>query len=301
MFLTRLFYSLTALLVFFQTESSQAQHVQPDSLIKKFRQLSNASIWTQVAAITLPFPAHHPQGMVRVGPYFFMSSVEVVNREAGRGAGHLFKFDGTGKLLADLKLGEGPIYHPGGLDFDGQHIWVSVAEYRPNSRSIVYRVSPTALTVTEVFRFDDHLGGVVHDTDSHTLYAVSWGSRTLYNWKLGDDRFPADKGSKAGATLNPAFYVDYQDCHYVGRHLMLCGGVKSYQNGQESFRLGGLELVDLTSHQPVHQIPLLLKSPSGRPMTQNPFWLESIPNGLRAWFVPDDDKATMYVYEISLK
>ena len=34
------------------------------------------------------------------------------------------------------------MYHPGGIDYDGRHIWVSVAEYRPNSRSIVYRIDP---------------------------------------------------------------------------------------------------------------------------------------------------------------
>jgi hypothetical protein len=81
---------------------------------------------------------------------------------------------------------------------------------------------------------------------------------------------------------------------------MLCGGLKTYGNGNAVFRLGGLELVNLSSHQAVYQIPLALYAPSGRPMTQNPFWLEITPNGLRGYFVPDDDQATMYVYEVEV-
>ena len=47
------------------------------------------------------------------------------------------------------------MYHPGGIDYDGDDIWVPVAEYRPNSRSIVYRVDPETMKATEVFRFAD--------------------------------------------------------------------------------------------------------------------------------------------------
>jgi hypothetical protein len=99
------------------------------------------------------------------------------DRDTGEGAGHLFKFDKTGKLLADLPLGEGAVYHPGGIDYDGRYIWVPVAEYRPNSSAIVYRVDPATMKATEVFRYRDHIGGIVHNTDDNTLNGVSWGSR----------------------------------------------------------------------------------------------------------------------------
>jgi hypothetical protein len=44
---------------------------------------------------------------------------------------------------------------------ESTHIWVPVAEYRPDSRSIVYRVDPATLEATEVLRFADHIGGIV--------------------------------------------------------------------------------------------------------------------------------------------
>src|SRR3982751_6437825 len=137
--------------------------------------LTRSSTWTPVASIPVAFRTFHPQGMVKIGETFFVSSVEVIDRDAGKGIGHLFKIDKAGGLIADLRLGEGAIYHPGGIDYDGTSIWVPVAEYRPDSRAIIYRVDPAAMTATEMFRVADHVGAIVHDTDAGTLHGVSWG------------------------------------------------------------------------------------------------------------------------------
>ena len=144
--------------------------------------LTRETVWTPLQSVPIAFRTFHPQGLVKIGDTLFLSSVEVLDRDAGKGTGHLFKMSSSGRLLADLKLGEGAMYHPGGLDYDGTHLWVAVAEYRPNSRSIIYRVDPDAMTAVEVFRFADHLGAIVHDTDDDALHGVSWGSRRFYRW-----------------------------------------------------------------------------------------------------------------------
>ena len=96
-------------------------------------------------------PIKDGRGRVRIGDTLFVSSVEVKiptkrygalvdghDRDAGEGVGHLFKVDlrtgHEGTLLASTTLGEGTMYHPGGIDFDGTSLWVPVAEYRPDSR-----------------------------------------------------------------------------------------------------------------------------------------------------------------------
>ncbi|HEY1053797.1 MAG TPA: DUF6454 family protein, partial [Emticicia sp.] len=162
--------------------------IQAQTLVDKIKKLRYDTQWQQVAAIPLQFPTYHPQGMVKVGAFFYMSSVEVIkpprNGETGEGIGHLFKMDSTGKLLAQIILGESAIYHPGGIDYDGKHIWIPVAEYRPNSQAIIYKVDPNTMQSTEVFRFKEHIGGIVHNTDANTLFGVSWGSRNFYHWKL---------------------------------------------------------------------------------------------------------------------
>lgn len=293
----------------------QVPVVERDQVSERFRRLTRASQWRQTAGTRLKFDTHHPQGLVRIGECFYLSSVEVtvptrrysepkdgLDRDEGQGRGHLFKFDREGNLLADILLGEGSIYHPGGIDYDGKHIWVPVAEYRPNSRSIIYRIDPEKLKSEEVFRFTDHIGGIVHDTADNSLHGVSWGSRWFYRWKINRNGVVIDAGAPPAKLrrLNPSFYIDYQDCKYLGNGEMLCSGLGTYQTAGPAgrFALGGLELVDLKKDRQVHQIPIEQRTGSGLPMTQNPFWIEPAGKGLRAYFLPEDRNSTLYVFEV---
>jgi hypothetical protein len=284
--------------------------VAPD-LAREVSRITRSTQWRAQSETPIRFRTHHPQGLVKIGERLFLSSVEVrvptrrfpspvdgLDRDAGEGVGHLFQFDINGNLIADLKLGEGAIYHPGGLDYDGRHLWVAVAEYRPNSRSIVYRVDPNTMTATEVFRFADHLGAIVHDTEDNALHGVSWGSRTFYRWPLSrDGRVKDVRPAAAQRAANPSHYVDYQDCNYAGQRRMQCTGVTEFRvtPGAEPFRLGGIELVSLRDRRPLHQVPLSLWI-RGLDMTHNPVWLEATDTGLRGYFIPEDDESTLYVY-----
>jgi Family of unknown function (DUF6454) len=276
---------------------SAASAAPAADLARRVSEITRTTPWTRVAAIEVRFETFHPQGMVRIGDTFYVSSVD-----RARAAGHLFKIDGTGNLLADIQLGEAAMFHPGGIDYDGRFIWVPVAEYRPDSHAIVYRVDPQAMKATEVFRCDDHIGAIVHDTDDHTLRGVSWGSRRFYRWTLDADLRVADPGVKAGGTLNPSHYVDYQDCMYAGGHTMICTGVAELRPPSgPPFRLGGLELVDLVSGRPIHQVPVPLWTSGGRVMTENPSWFETSPSGLRGYFMPEDEHSTIYIFEAAAR
>lgn len=281
---------------------------------ERFQQLTRGAAWHPAGARVLDFDTFHPQGLVKIGDAFYLSSVEVtvpparfsqpvdgVDRSAGEGRGHLFKFDAGGRLLADLPLGDGTMYHPGGIDFDGQSIWVPVGEYRPDSRSIVYRVDPVAMTAVEVSRYPDHIGAIVHDVETRALHGVTWGSRRFLRW-------PLDSRGRVAETpairSNASFYVDYQDCKGLGSGEMLCGGVSSFRVGGDaaSFALGGMDLVSLKTGRPIHQLPIELWTDTGRPMTQNPFWIEpaGVPEGgLRVYFLPEDGRSTLYAFDVS--
>lgn len=290
------------------------QLASPSPLADRVRALTRESTWTLVASVPLGFRTFHPQGLVKIGDTFVVSSVEVkvptkrfpkpvngYDRDTGEGVGHLFRFDARGALLAETTIGEGAIYHPGGLDFDGTNLWVPLTEYRPDSRSILYRVDPRSLRAVEVLRVDDSIGGVAYDPQARTLHGVSWGSRRFYGWPLtGDGR--RDGARPAPRVANPSHYVDYQDCKYAGARQMLCTGVADVATsaGGGSFRLGGLDLVSLDDHRPVHQVPVALRTASGAVLTQNPSWFEVTPTGLRGYFLPEDDRSTLYVYDIAL-
>jgi hypothetical protein len=289
-----------------------------DALAERVTKLSRGTQWKPVSAVPINFLTHHPQGMVKIGDTLFVSSVEIkeptkrfpqpvdgYDRDTGVGVGHLFKIDMKGNLIADITLGEGTIYHPGGIDFDGKHIWVPVAEYRPNSRSIVYRVDPETMKAEEMFRFPDHVGGVVHNTDDKTLHGVSWGSRRFYRWSLDATGKPtnASENPEKLRALNTSHYLDYQDCKYAGKSRMLCSGVTEMRITPEAapFRLGGLDLVSLADGRPIFQTPVLLWSASGFDMTHNPVWMEPSDAGIRGYFMPEDDKSTLYIYDAEVK
>jgi len=288
-----------------------------------FKLLGKNAIWTKLATIPMSFPTFHTQGLIKIGDAFYASSVEVIegrvsngtptdslydfsiDRSAGKGRGWLFKFDAAGTLLGQTELTSGDVYHPGGMDFDGKHLWVPVAEYRPNSKSNVYRVDPGTLEAELVFSENDHIGGVVRNQHGDTLHGVSWGSRRFYSWTAKERRSGKVKVSAGRWEPNPSFYVDYQDCHYQGIEYMLCGGVGGYSTPLGSIAFGGLDLVDLRDNRMVHQIPVnaFIDEGSGPSATlslaHNAFWAEPTGNGtLRVYFMTEsNNQADLLVYE----
>lgn len=288
-----------------------------EGLTGRIEALTRGTQWQLVESPEVAFDTFHPQGFARAGNALFMSSVEIIeptkkfpalqdglDRDAGKGAGHLFKLDGDGKLAGQVKLGEGSVYHPGGIDYDGRWLWVPVAEYRPNSASIIYRVDPETLEATEVFRFPDHIGGLVYDPQSHTLHGVSWGSRRFYTWKVNEDGSVADAARKPEElrTLNPSHYVDYQDCALLEPGKAACTGITEFRLTPDAapFGLGGIDVVDLKQGKPEFQVPVQLWTDKGVAITRNPVLVETTETGIRLTAAPEDGKTRLFVYEAKL-
>lgn len=295
----------------------QAPETQPapTPLSEALMQLDWSTAWEPVGAIELDFTTFHTQGMTRVGDVFFLSAVEVkrwprregdkpdrVVTDEGEGFGHLFKFDSTGHLLAEIRLDEGAAYHPGGIDYDGRWIWVPVTKYYPYSYSIIYRVDPETMQAEEVLRVDDSIGAIVRDSDRNTLIGANWGAREFLRWYLDPEGNPLNAAEPVETlqTPNASFYMAAQDCQYVGGGLMFCSGLQTLYQGPASFRLGGFELIDTEDLRPVRQVPVQLFTPGGAIMTNNPCYVEVEGNELRAYFIPEDDRSTMYIYRTIL-
>jgi hypothetical protein len=283
----------------------------PDDLGQRIERLSRSTSWRLVETIPVRFDTYHPQGFARAGDALFASSVEItvptkryaqpqdgMDRDAGQGTGHLFKLDAKGRQMGQITLGEGSIYHPGGIDYDGRWLWVPVAEYRPNSHSILYRVDPQTLEAVAVGRVDDHIGGLVHDTDHNTLHGVSWGSRRFYTWRL-DAEGKVDASVPPVVTPNPVQYLDYQDCAYLPVGRAICTGITEFRRTPDApvFGLGGIEIVDLASGRPTFQVPVLLWTEDGTAMTRNPVLVEATQDGLRLTAMPEDGTSRIFVYD----
>jgi hypothetical protein len=289
---------------------ASAAERDPEAVGQAFQEVTRSTTWQQTRKIPLRFPTFHPQGFALVGDRIFMSSVEILeptqrfpqpvdglDRTPGRGVGHVLVLDRAGNLLHDVTLGEGSVYHPGGIDFDGESVWVPVAEYRPNSASIVYRLDPDTLAVTEGFRVDDHVGGVVRDRRTGRLHGVSWGSRTLYTW--------AEDGRQLAREDNVNHVLDIQDCDYAGGRTQLCSGITALPDAAGGqYELGALELRDLRDGAVLHQVPFPQFSTAGHVATRNPVALEVEGDRLRLLAAPDDGEeqggTELLVYETTL-
>ncbi|OOE10689.1 hypothetical protein UN64_15150 [Fictibacillus arsenicus] len=272
---------------------------------ERFKQLSRDTAWEEKEKVNLQFNTYHPQGMTKIGNLFYMSSVEIIekpvkyeqprngyDRTPGKGIGHLFVFNNEGKLLKDIELGEGNMYHPGGIASDGESIWVSVAEYRPDSESIIYKVDPKTMKSKEMFRTNDHIGGILRDGKKGNLKAVSWGSRTFYEFD--------QNGKVVSKSKNPSHFIDYQDCEDAGKENMICSGITELpQSGtnSEKYELGGLALLNKKTMRIEHELPISLFSDQGHTATRNPVYVENRDQAFQLYAVPDDDKSSMLVYE----
>jgi hypothetical protein len=295
------------------TSAESAAGSRDEPLVAAVRQLDRTTQWRMVDRIPLDFETYHPQGFAIVGDKIFMSSVEVIeapvrypepvdgyDRTPGKGIGHVFVMTREGELIRDIVVGEGPdgtVYHPGGLDYDGHDVWVPVAEYRPDSDAIVYRIDPDTYDVTEEFGYRDHVGGVVVDRVTHDVHGVTWGSRRMVRW--------SPDGRVRGVAQNQSHFVDYQDCAYVADRKQLCSGVTGFTTaGGGSFELGGLALLDLRDNAILHETPVPGFSTAGHSVTRNPVAVELDGDRVRLLAAPDDGDEVagteLLIYEADL-
>jgi hypothetical protein len=280
------------------TSHQESSFADDSQIIESFRKISRATNWHKIQEIRFHFQTFHPQGMIFVKEKIFLTSVQTIDRNEQKGLGHLFQVDWKGHLTRQIRLEQGKAYHPGGLDFDGTYLWVPVAEYRPDSRSVVFRIDPETLHAKKVFEFNDHLGTLVCNRNSGDLIGANWGSRTFYRWKKnpesGDYKLTQTK-------TNGAHYIDYQDGRYLtGTGYILFNGLAGHRSilgNAPPYTIGGLELVNSETLQAEHQIAVPMQAPSGRTMTQNPFEVKIVNGKTRFYFLPDDGDSVMFGFE----
>lgn len=245
--------------------------------------VTRATTWDLIDEMPLQFDAHHPQGMARIGSTWWISTVDV---DARRGL--ILAVDDRGDLIERVPIGDSRRYHPGGMDFDGEAFWIPCAEYRPDSTTTVYRMQPGAAP-ERAFKVHDHVGAMARCGPEGDIVGWSWGSRRFYRWSV--------HGHVLATRANPAFFVDHQDCQWLGDGLLLCGGVAEVGLAAGPGWLGGLGLLDADELVMRHEVPFpIYSSASGRVATHNPLWAETRDDQLLVHVLPDDGFSTLLTY-----
>ncbi|ETI27683.1 hypothetical protein G647_00132 [Cladophialophora carrionii CBS 160.54] len=293
-----------------------------ERIIEQFTTLGRTTVWRSVKNITLDGDTGEPEGMVVLDEERYITArgdwtaptvsyngsiINGTDRTPGAGYAHLEIYDAEGRRVVDATLtAPGDIeYHIGGIDYDGRHIWATLAQYRPNTTATVVRVDPTTLEYTPLIHYADHLGGIVHDIQGNRLATLNWGARNASIWNLGavnNSPYPTFSTPRS-VVPNPTFFVDYQDCKFLGhskhyhyRAVMVCSGVATLA---VNVTVGGLALVDVETMVPLYEVPVMMKSALGTVMTQNPFDIRwnSADETMRVYFLPDQHNSTVYIYE----
>jgi hypothetical protein len=281
------------------TGTGRATHGRDGELASDLAAVDRSTAWTQLAKLKLGFPTFHPEGLVVTPNRFYLSSVEVLeapqkyptpvdgfDRTPGKGVGHLFVIDRAGTLIKDIILGQGIVYHPGGIDRRGNDLWVPVAQYRPGSSAEIDHVDLRTLKVTRLFTVNDHIGGIVYDATTGQLVGNNWGSRTFYAWTA--------RGRQVDTWKHPENMLDFQDCQYVPAGKMACAGVTNLPQTLAAggaaavYELGGVALIDLHRHTIINEFPFQQWSDAGHVMTRNPVKLVADGNVLTMWAAPDN-------------
>lgn len=204
----------------------------------------------------------HPQGITRWGDSGASWLVSTVHPQRRRG--ELMVVDGDGTTLAVVDVTNGDRFHPGGMSADDNGCWIAVAEYLPDSTTVVHRVDRDLNTVT-TFRFDDHLGAICALEDD-TLFAVSWGSRRWYHLD-GEGRILDQRD-------DPNHYVEIQDVQHLHGNVLAATAVGHLRAPTGWLQLGGVALIDAGTLACEHETPVSAWMPSGRVATYNATHLE---------------------------
>jgi Family of unknown function (DUF6454) len=249
--------------------------------------ITRATTWQLVDELPIRFDLHHPQGMTRVEGMWWVSTVDI---DARRGL--VMAVDDTGQLVEQIPVGDDRHYHPGGMDFDGAAMWIPCAQYRPDSTSTVYRLQPGG-AAEPAFDVDDHIGAIARCGPDGDLVGWSWGSRRFYRWSID--------GYLNAARVNPAFFVDHQDCQWLDSGHLLCGGVAEVGLTSGPGWLGGLGLLDVDDLVMRREVPFPIYSPTtGRVATHNPVWSEVSNDQLIVHLLPDDGMGAIMSYATPL-
>ena len=264
----------------------------PARLAATAAMFSRHTTWEPTGELPLRFDAGHPQGMVRVDGHWWISTVDL---EASTGS--VLVVDGDGALVERIAVGDDVRFHPGGLDHDGESLWIASSEYRPRSSAVVERLVPSLAGGTprpeRRFHVDDHVGAIVRLGRDGDLVGWTWGSRRLRRWRID--------GTLVTESRNPGHFIDHQDGQWVGDDLVLCGGVASVATAEGPRSIGGIALLGGDGLTILNEAPFPHHSPrTGRAATQNPLFAEADGDRMVVHLLPDDGAGVILSYSTPL-
>jgi hypothetical protein len=165
-----------------------------------------------IKVLSLKGTIYHVQGVDLDDEHIWVTSADTEQH-----LGHLSMFArATDELEKDVTVGGKERFHPGGISTDADSIWIPVAEYRPNSTSVIEQRSKETLALLYKFDVPDHIGCLA--VSPRYLVGGNWGSRLFYVW---------DRKGRLLRKFTNSEANQYQDLKFFGNYLVASGVVTS--------------------------------------------------------------------------
>jgi outer membrane protein assembly factor BamB len=225
---------------------------------------------TLLGVVLVEGPSHHVQGIDVEGGILWVTSVDRTTR-----TGFLTRYDvSSGRRLVSVEIHDGARFHPGGLQIDGDSVWVPVAEYRRDSSTWIERRDKVTLALLARFEVADHIGCVA--VADGVIWGGNWDSRHLYRWRLD--------GTLIDKRTNPTG-SKYQDIKIVDGLLVASG-----LGGPDK---GAIDWVDPTTLAVTRRI-VTGATDRGVPYTNEGMTVR----GESLYLLPEDDPSRLFHYRL---
>ena len=225
---------------------------------------------TLLGVTLIEAPSHHVQGIDVEDGILWVSSVDRATR-----AGFLTRYDlASGRRLASVAVHDGERFHPGGIQIDGDSVWVPVAEYRRASTTWIQQRDKVTLALVAQFEVADHIGCVA--AANGVIWGGNWDSTHIYRWR--------SDGTLIDKRVNPTG-TKYQDIKIVDSQLVASG-----LGGPDK---GAIDWVDPATLEVTRRI-VTGATDRGVPYTNEGMTIR----GGSLYLLPEDDRSRLFRYQL---
>jgi hypothetical protein len=227
--------------------------------------------WKLLRTMDLKGSTNHVQGIDFDANVLWVTSVDSTNRK-----GYLREFSFvSGGMIRAVEVQQGERFHPGGIAADAESVWIPIAEYRPNSSSLIRKRSKDTLGLELTFSVPDHIGCIAATAEN--LIGGNWDSREFYVW---DHRGKLVR--KVASTTGNA----YQDMKFENGLLVASGVLPD--------RSGAIDWIEFPSFRLVRRLKI------GTTERQAPFTREGMAiRGKQLLLLPEDEPSRVFIFTMA--
>ncbi|MCX8108800.1 MAG: DUF6454 family protein, partial [Verrucomicrobiae bacterium] len=199
--------------------------------------------------------------------------------------------------------------HPGGMQFDGELLWIPIATSRPGGESYLCAFDVRSLrpdrTAAPMIRYGvgDHIGALAASRKLNLIAGANWDTGKIYLWNFNGQLLQTITASgfvtlqvHAGPDATEKTGVAIQDWKFFGSQLYAAGLVKA-PAARTTFPRSHLLLVENFPNKNSHATVMALEGPNGVELAAEGMTIDAE----SVWFLPEDLGTSNRLFRLKLR